>query len=165
MTDTTTTDDSQGQGSPETLEAAHSGTGLALSPDEKNPPQEDAHVDEQQSPNKEAAKYRRQLREAETERDALLETVTALRRAEVERIAGTTITRPEGLWAAGVDVNDLIDESGRIDEEKVRAATIEAADRLGLASRARNNVVPGAGRTPSVNQRNGWNDAFAPPRD
>ena len=48
------------------------------------PPTEDKPTE---TPNREAAKYRRQLREVETERDRLTETLTTYRRREAEQYA------------------------------------------------------------------------------
>lgn len=77
---------------------------------------------EQPNGNREAAKYRRQLREAETERDGLRERVTAYERAEVERLAADRLTDPADLWTGGTDLETLRGKDGRIDPEKVRAA-------------------------------------------
>lgn len=96
-------------------------------------------------PNREAAKYRTRLREAEAERDTLREAVTALQRAEVERIAADRLSNPAGLWAAGVDMATLLTDQGTIDPAKVQQAATEAAEALGLASPARAPVVPSEG--------------------
>jgi hypothetical protein len=84
--------------------------------------------------NSEAAKYRRQLREVEAERDQLktqLDTsqVTALQgriddmnRAEAERLAGTHLADGKDLWLTGTTVADLLDDDGRLSAEKVTAA-------------------------------------------
>ena len=99
------------------------------------------------NPNREAARYRTRLRETESERDDLAERVTALQRAEVERVAGATVTNPAALWAAEVQLADLLDDAGAVDPDKVRAAAGQAAERLGLA-RPRRNVVPNEGGNP-----------------
>jgi len=101
-------------------------------------------------PGREAAKYRRKLREAEAERDALREAVASIRRAEVERIAGATVQNPAGLWAAGVDVGDLLDDAGQVDPAKVQAATLQAAETLGLARPRPGNYVAREGGNPRV---------------
>lgn len=73
---------------------------------------------------KEAAKYRRRLRETEAERDQLAARNSDLERAEVER----QITGPGGLasasdlWTAGVQLADLRGEDGGLDPEKVKEA-------------------------------------------
>lgn len=87
------------------------------------------------SPNREAARYRRQLRQTETERDTLRDRLTALQRAEVERLAGTAakLAAPSAIWADGVQLADLLDGDGQVDPERVTAAAEQAAERLGLA--------------------------------
>ena len=37
-----------------------------------------------------------------------------------------------GLWAAGVDVNDLFTDDGRLDRDRLSASVTDAVDRLGL---------------------------------
>lgn len=71
---------------------------------------------------REAAGYRTKLREAEGERDALAEQVTAMRRGEVERIAGEQLADPGDLWRAEVQLDSLLGEDGSLDAEKVGAA-------------------------------------------
>ena len=78
---------------------------------------------DQATASREAASYRRRLRETEAERDVLRERVTALERAEVERIAGEyplSMTSPADLWLVGVELEELRDDEGRLDEERVR---------------------------------------------
>lgn len=81
---------------------------------------------------KEAARYRRQLRAAESERDALAEQVTALRRAAVEDRLKTHRVPPAGFWASGVELETLLDENGHIDDEAIKAAADNAVETLGL---------------------------------
>lgn len=95
-------------------------------------PVEDTQPAEDTKAGKEAARYRRQLRKVEAERDALAEKVTALQRAEVERHAAH-LTRPDAIWAAGLELADVLDEDGNVDPERVTTAITDAADRLGLA--------------------------------
>lgn len=90
--------------------------------------------------NREAARYRKRLRETEGERDQLAERLNAMRRTEVERLAGDTLRVPSALWASGVDLADLLDEQGNIDQAKVKAAAASALDSLGLERRRQNHV-------------------------
>ena len=105
--------------------------------------------------NREAAKYRRRLRETETERDQLAAQVENYRRAAVETLAAQTLSKPAALWAAGATVTELLDEAGQPDPEKVTEAARAAAETLGLqrADLRRSNHVPGEGRNPSVTTR------------
>lgn len=76
--------------------------------------------------NREAARYRTQLREAETERDQLRTQLTAMRRAEVLRVAGDQLRNGEDLLVfRGDDVTGYLAEDGTVDAEKVKAAADE----------------------------------------
>ena len=72
---------------------------------------------------KEAAGYRRRLRVAEQERDKLAARLVQADRAEVERqVTGDGgLRNADDFWLA-VDLDDLRDEDGRLDTEKVKAA-------------------------------------------
>src|SRR5690606_29611439 len=96
---------------------------------------------------REAAKYRRRLREVEAERDRLAGQVEALQRGVIERLCSEKFNlKPEALWAAGYTVADLVDEGGRPDEGKVEKAVYATAERFGI--RGFGNVVPRAGTIP-----------------
>jgi hypothetical protein len=101
-----------------------------------------------QGANREAAKYRRQLRAAESERDALAQRVEAMQRQEIERIAGTEhrLTEPAALWATGTQLADLLTEDGLIDPAKVKIAAEGAVTTLGLAQRPNGAYIPTEGR-------------------
>jgi len=77
---------------------------------------------------REAARHRRRLREVEAERDALAETVATYRRREAEAVAGTTLQSGGDLWAAGVDLAELLGEDGTVDEARVRAAVAKVTE-------------------------------------
>lgn len=77
---------------------------------------------EDTNPNKEAAKYRTRLRETEAERDKLTDQLTAMQRAEVERIAADTLHDAEDVWRAGVDLAGLVSEDGTVDADAVGKA-------------------------------------------
>lgn len=78
---------------------------------------------EASKPGQEAARYRRQLRSAEADRDALKARLETFQTREVERLA----TGP-GVLALGSDLwrstalPDLLDPEGNVDPEKVTAA-------------------------------------------
>src|SRR5690606_38956579 len=96
---------------------------------------------------REAAKYRRRLREVEAERDRLAGQVEALQRGVIERLCSEKFKlKPEALWAAGYTVADLVDEGGRPDEDKVERAVYATAEKFGI--RGFGNVVPRAGTIP-----------------
>lgn len=90
----------------------------ALSAEEKTPA-EDA---EEAKPTNREARYRRQLRDTEAERDGLRGRLATLQRGEVERLATADLQNGADLWAAGVDLDDLLDEDGNVDAAKVSKA-------------------------------------------
>ncbi len=103
---------------------------------------------------KEAARYRRRLRETEAERDALTERVESLQRSVVDSIVteggkGGRMHSTEPFWAGGVDLADLLDEGGDVDRAKVLAAVDDVAVRFGITRRPKPNTVPGEGYNPA----------------
>lgn len=116
-----------------------------------------------ESPNAEAAKYRRRAKEAEAQRDALADTVTALRRAAVEDRLKAQHVPPAGFWAAGVQLEDLLDEDGNLDDEAIKTAADNAVETLGLERvGVHMQPVPSEGRTTKPLPSQGWEAAFAP---
>ncbi len=104
------------------------------------------------TPNREAARYRRRLRDTETERDTLKARLEALQRAQVDGIAQGLGVKPAALWAAGADLEGLCDDNGVPDAGKVKAAAEKARAELGISAPARkpstDNLISGAtGRT------------------
>lgn len=128
------------------------GTETAATTPEATELPEDA-TEAEETGNGEAAKYRRRLRETEAERDTLAGRLEAMQRGEVERIAAATVKSPAALWAAGIEVADMLTEDGTVDPAKVRAAASQAADRLGLATPRPPNYVPREGANPAVGAR------------
>jgi hypothetical protein len=59
-------------------------------------------------------RYRQQLRATEAERDQLRERLDARDRADVERMIASKLIDPSDLWAAGVTLADLVDDSGEL---------------------------------------------------
>lgn len=86
------------------------------------------------SGNREAAKYRTRLREAEAQRDALAQRVEHFQRNEIERIARAHLASPADLLTlSGNQLSDYLTESGDIDPEKINAdAAVILAERPGL---------------------------------
>lgn len=130
-----TTDDTTAQLVEETaeLEQASAGTTPEVPVEDETPPAEQDEGQETRagSPEaREAAKYRKRLREVEAENTALKEQLTALRRAEVERLTG--LPKPAALWAAGTELEDLLDDAGVVDPAKVAAAVEVARETLGM---------------------------------
>jgi hypothetical protein len=114
---------------------------------------DDSEVDEDQDdagdgPGREAAKYRRRLRDAETERDRLSERVVSLQRAEVERLATADSLRPAALWSSGVELADLLSDDGTVSAAKVSEAIGAAREQLGIPNPPPRNYVKNEGRNP-----------------
>ena len=125
-TPTTTPEDSRQDRSDEPATPAPT----AATPDTPNEPSEPAATPEEEAPSREAAKYRRRLREAEAQRDAALAQIEAMRRAEVERLA--TLPNPALLWDAGVTLPELMDDDRLVDADKVQTAVDQVAERYGV---------------------------------
>ncbi|WP_051046295.1 hypothetical protein [Nocardia asiatica] len=122
---------------------------------------------EQPNGNREAAKYRRQLRETETERDALRERVTAYERAEVERLAADRMADPSDLWTGGTDLETLRGKDGAIDPAKVGKAiegVLESHPHWQRTTRTRpavGSLRSGASGASVDGLATGWAQAFA----
>ena len=107
---------------------------------------------------REAATYRRRLRETETERDALREQLDRLQTAEVERLAeGAGLAVAGDVWLHGASLQTLRNDAGDIDPETV-TGVVEAIvkDRPGLKAPLNGSFGGGLGaaaagvRTPKV---------------
>ncbi len=75
---------------------------------------------------REAASYRRRLRDVEGDRDRLAEKVAGYQRREVEALAEQghghdRMAAGSDLWTGGVQLADVLDEAGAIDPERVQA--------------------------------------------
>ncbi|OYO07887.1 hypothetical protein CGZ94_20680 [Enemella evansiae] len=115
---------------------------------------------EKDGPNAEAAKYRRRLREAETERDQLKDQVAALQRSAIEAVAVEMKLKPEALWAAGVDLAELVCDDGTIDRAKTTVAIETAGDKLGVWEARKKVTVPREGASPNPPRLDPFTAAF-----
>lgn len=103
--------------------------------------------------NGEAARYRRQLRDTETERDTLRGRVEGFQRAEAERLAAGDLATASDLWLFGLELSEVLDDAGEVDPDAVRAAAQKITTerpRLGRARRAgtaRGGAAMGQGRS------------------
>lgn len=111
----------------------------------------------------EARKYRKRAQEAEAERDALRGQLDTLRTTVAERMSG--LAKPEALWAAGITLEDVLDDDGNVDETKVQAAVRTASERLGLARGPRPDPTQGARGTPTSSPLQSFTEAFGPRRN
>lgn len=125
-------------------------------PDEASEAGDDEETDETSKAGREAAKYRRRLRETEAERDALAQRVTDLQRSVVDGIVtargegGGRLHSAEPFWAGGVDLDTLLDDEGRVDTTKVLEAVDDVARRFGITRRPRPLHIPNEGVNPPV---------------
>jgi hypothetical protein len=88
----------------------------------------------------EAAKYRRRLRDTESERDALAERLSGYQRREAERLAAEHLVRADDVWLAGADVAAVLGDDGEVDPAKVAAVAktvLDGRPQLGTAWRPR----------------------------
>lgn len=121
------------------------------------------------SANREAAKYRKQLRDAESQLATVQERLTAAR-AEILRAAltghqvdGKTF-KVDALDDAGLDVETLFDESGKLNGDAVAQAMAGLAEARPYMFDAQPRLyIPGEGKIPrDQNTTPNWEDAFSP---
>lgn len=114
---------------------------------------------------REAAKYRRKLRDAEAERDQLRTTLDTVQRAEVVRHIGNRIASPELLWIDGNKAGDFFNDKGGVDEAKVTKRLQEIRVKFGDGvMKSRGPYAPNEGRNPTNPARgNKFASAFVPP--
>jgi hypothetical protein len=97
--------------------------------------------------NREAAKYRRQLRDAESQRDALSDRLLTLQRREAERLAAEHLADGADMWRDGLDLAALLDDHGNLDPRQGRRRSThhrQGAPALGRAPTA--EAQPGGQR-------------------
>ena len=114
-------------------------------------------------PNAEAAKYRRQLRDTETERDQLRDQLDTAHRQIIEGHAASRLTKPSALWAAGVTIAECQAEDGTISTDLVNDAVERAINELGLASPHKIRLPApdhSLGKGNGGHRNSGWSDAF-----
>jgi hypothetical protein len=128
-------------------------------PEADEPEQRPAHHDlSEASPNAEAAKWRRRLRDTEAERDELAEQLQEARRQLVEQHTAGQIA-PEALWASGVTVEQFVTDDGTVDVTAVDQAVDAVRRRFGIAGVPKASPRQGTAVGPSG--RATWHDALA----
>lgn len=116
-------------------------------------PATEAEATEQPKGNREAAKYRTQLRdtesklaEAHTTSEALQNKLGTLNRMFVEHLAATGLKDPADLWRYGADLEAMLTDEGTPDPEKVTAAVQDLlTERPHLTSRPTPKPDPSQG--------------------
>ncbi|MDW5612078.1 hypothetical protein [Mycolicibacterium sp. D5.8-2] len=127
-------------------------------------PQPDPQPDMQDtepSPNSEAARWRHQCRDAEAQRDALAERLTAYQRRECEHAVADLLDEPADLWDIGqADYTEFYDADGQLDEAQLRAAAgalIDMRPKLAKPAGPR-HLDFGQFRPPPPARGGGWSD-------
>ncbi|MFZ3595449.1 hypothetical protein [Streptomyces sp. BH104] len=123
----------------------------------------DISTDDKSSANKEAAKYRTKLREAEAKLEAADARVSGLLRKSVETYVASKLSVPGDLFDIGkVAVADLLDGEGNLDTETIDSA-VEALlqERPGLSNGPRPwGDVGGGNRNSAESAQPTWSDAL-----
>ena len=78
--------------------------------------------DERTAANREAAKYRRQLREAEAQRDQLGARLATMQRSQAEALAREHLADGADMFRDGLELSALLDNDGNLDPAKVTEA-------------------------------------------
>lgn len=110
---------------------------------------------------REAARYRRALRETEGALQAAQGAQEAAQRALVEHLAQARGIKPAALWASGAELSGLLDEGGHVDPAKVGQAIDNAMSSLGLSRTPKADPTQGGmgdGASPAPK----FSDAFGP---
>lgn len=110
----------------------------------------------------EAAKYRRQLRDAQAELERVVAQLDAVQRQQVEHLLADSGVKAAAVWTV-TGVAELLNDDGAIDAEKVSAAVDTARERFGIPKRSVGNYIPGIANHPiGMPKGNDWADAFSP---
>lgn len=149
MTDNSTTDDTTtAPTDPEPSVEAPDGT---VEAPEADAPTEDG--DDDHGGNREAAKYRRRLRDVEAERDGLLARLETMQRTEAERLAAKHLAKGAALWIGETSLADVLDADGNVDPVKVANRAQTVRDEYGVEKARRGLYVPGEGENPTVRSK------------
>ncbi|MGD9619821.1 MAG: hypothetical protein AB7G47_04630 [Mycolicibacterium sp.] len=113
---------------------------------------------------KEAAKYRHQLRATEAERDDLAARLESVQRSQVESEVSRLGVKPEALWAAGVELGDLLTEDGTVDPNAVADKVAGVREKFGIETSRPYRGIKGMKSGAGINVPTGssWSGAFAP---
>jgi hypothetical protein len=111
--------------------------------------------------NRREATYRIRAREAEATTTALMERVTRMQRAEVERLA-SPLHDPGDLWTSGVELVELLDEDGEVDPQRVAEAVAALADSKPYMLKPPRRADFGQGRRTPVDDGSGtsWGEVL-----
>ncbi|OBJ97083.1 MULTISPECIES: hypothetical protein [Mycolicibacterium] len=103
--------------------------GQTAAPEVEVDTDESADGGERGAASREAAKYRRQLRDVEAqrdqigaERDQLADRIATMQRVEAERLAVHHLADGADMWRDGLELSAVLDDDGNLDPAKVTAA-------------------------------------------
>jgi hypothetical protein len=120
--------------------------------------------DAEPTPNSEAARYRVQLRETQTERDTLAERLTGYQRRECEATVADLLDVPADLWeVAQAAVAAFYNDDGTVNEAELRAAAgalIEQRPRLAKPGRPPAQWGQNSGQERGYGDAVGWGDVI-----
>ncbi len=122
------------------------------------------NADETPDPNREAAKYRRQLREVEAKRDKITATLEAAQRSRVEAVAVSQGITADALWAAGSQLDALLTADGQPDADAIAAAVQHTRDYFGITVKPATAAGLKSGAMAPQPTPDNWRDAFGPKR-
>ncbi|ORW51343.1 hypothetical protein AWB90_05315 [Mycobacterium paraense] len=126
----------------------------------ENEPQNEPEGENQ--PKGRDGRYRERLREAEAERAALAETLAQTRRSIIDQHIASAGYKPEAFQELAIE--DVINDAGVIDTDKLAAAVTARADTLGLARQSRrpqpDRLLGNGGDAASISDRQKWDAAF-----
>lgn len=130
-------------------------------------PAEPSETSESENGNAEAAKYRRRLRDTETERDTLAERVQRMQRTDVERHVGDRLAVAADLFDVGsVNLDDLLDQDGNVDPGLVDTAVyglLEARPGLGKTARLPKGPTVTGHHSGGATAGTAWSDVLQNP--
>ena len=112
------------------------------------------------NPNHEAAKWRKQLREAQAGQETANQQILALQ----NQIITANLTpglKPEAFQLAHPNIADLLNPDGSVNLEAVKEASRTAAETLGVRT---GPIVSTEGREARIPPTGGFDSAFAPRR-
>jgi cobalamin biosynthesis protein CobT len=109
---------------------------------------------------RDAAKYRKQLRTAEAQRDQLQAQVDALHKTMAEYALADKLEKPSALWLAGRKPADYFTDDGTLNVDQLTADADTAITELGLARgrRFRGSADGGVRTSTPLRRQPSWGD-------
>lgn len=121
---------------------------------------DDTDQDTAGNPNKEAAKYRRQLRDVEAERDTLTARIETMQRHMIEGEVQRAGYKPAAFWSRDANTpHQFFTDDGTLNTDQLAEAITTTARELGLPN-GRGPVAPREGGTSRPRPAKSWDSAF-----